>query len=126
MTSLKTSKSKPQRMTAYGSFSDWKKDQSARNQKLIGTLERLIRKTAPHLRTTVKWGQGCWVDGTAPKIYIHAEDDHIQFGFYNGSSLKDPDKRLVGSGKYVRHIKVHSAKEIDTEAFTDFIQQVAN
>lgn len=120
---MKASKSKSQKMKAYDSYSDWKKDQSAKNQVLIGALERLIKKTAPHLSTIVKWGQGCWADGAAPKIYIHAEDDHIQFGFYGGSSLKDPNRLLVGSGKYVRHVKVRSAKGIDTEAFTDLILQ---
>jgi hypothetical protein len=110
-------------MKAYASFLDWKKDQSAKNQKLIRALERLVKKIAPGLTTTVKWGQGCWIKGVVPKIYIHAEDTHVQFGFYNGASLKDSDKVLNGKGKYVRHIKVNSLKDIDQEVFTDFIQQ---
>lgn len=110
-------------MKAYTSFADWKKDQSAKNKRLIGALERLVKKAAPHLATSVKWSQGCWIDDKTPKMYIHTEDDHIQLGFYRGSSLNDPDKLLTGSGKYVRHIKVHTPKDIDTKAFTHLILQ---
>ena len=66
---MKTTRLKPQRMKAYGSFSEWKKDQLIKNQKLIGALQRLVKGTAPHLMMTVKWGQGCWVSGTIPNIF---------------------------------------------------------
>jgi hypothetical protein len=121
---MTTAKKKPRRMKAYESFSEWKKDQSTRNKKLIGELARLVKKEAPQFTATVKWGQGCWVSGNVPKIYIHAEDDHVQFGFYSGASLNDPEKLLVGSGKYVRHIKVRTAKDIDPAAFADLISQL--
>lgn len=121
---MKRVKSASGKMKTYGSFSEWKKDQSASNQKLISALERLIKKTAPRLVTTVKWGQGCWTDGNSHRLFIHAEDDHVQFGFYNGSSLKDPHKLLAGNGKYVRHVKVRTVKDIDRETFTDLIVQV--
>ena len=113
------------KMKKYESFADWKKDQSAKNKRLIGALQRLIKATAPHLTTTVKWGQGCFVDGDAPKIYIHTEDDHVQLGFYAGASLDDPEDLLNGSGKYVRHVKVCTAKDIQPKAFAALIKQVA-
>jgi hypothetical protein len=113
-------------MKAYESFSDWKKDQSLKNQKLIGALQRLVKKVAPQLTTAVKWGQGCWIHGEAPRIYIHTETDHVQFGFYNGATLKDPNKLLVGNGKHVRHIKVRTMHDVDTKAFSLLIAQRAD
>lgn len=114
---------KPTKMKAYESFAEWEKDQSAKNQELISALQLLIQETAQNLTTTVKWGQGCWMRGDTPKIYIHAEDDHVQLGFYNGSSLRDTNKLLSGSGKYVRHIKVQTVEDIDPKAFADLITQ---
>lgn len=116
-------KTTSRKMKAYGSFAEWKQDQSARNQRLIGALQRLIKKTAPHLETTVKWGQGAWVAAGAPKVYIHAEPDHVQLGFYAGSSLRDPKGLLVGKGRFVRHVKVRSARDIDEAAFVAWILQ---
>jgi len=115
---------KPQKMKAYASFSEWKRDQSAENQKLITALARLVRRTAPELTPTVKWGQGCWTLQDAPKVYIHAEPDHVQFGFYAGSMLQDHAGLLVGSGKHVRHVKVFATKGIPRKALVDFLQQV--
>lgn len=115
---------KPQKMKAFGSFGEWKHEQSAKNQRLINALSRVVKNTAPALTPTVKWGQGCWTLGNAPKVYIHAEADHVQFGFYAGSKLKDPEGLLVGRGKHVRHVKVFTTNGIPREALVALLEQV--
>ncbi len=115
---------KPQKMKAYGSFAEWKRDQSARNQRLITALSGLVKKAAPEFTPAVKWGQGCWTLGDAPKVYIHAEPDHVQFGFYAGSTLKDPQRLLAGSGKHVRHVKVFTSRGIARDALVALVEQV--
>jgi len=60
MAQRKKGDAKPQKMKSYPSFAAWKRDQSAENQKLIDSLARLVKKTAPEFSPTVKWGQGCW------------------------------------------------------------------
>lgn len=128
MATLKKAKkargAKPGRMKAHASFAEWKRDQSGKNQRLIGALSTLVKQTAPELTPSVKWGQGCWKLGDAPKVYIHAEPDHVQFGFYAGSKLKDPDGLLVGSGKHVRHVKVSTTRGIPREALVAFLEQL--
>lgn len=111
-------------MKAYDSFSAWKEDQSEANQKMISKLQELIADIAPHFSTTVKWGQGCWVDDNKPKAFIHAEDDHVQLGFYNGSTLHDPQGVLSGKGKYIRFVRIYSTKDIDTAGLAALIGQI--
>lgn len=115
---------KPQKMKAYASFDEWKRDQSAENQKLINALSRLVKETAPDFVPTVKWGQGCWAQEGTPKVYIHAEPDHVQFGFYAGATLKDPEGVLVGKGKHVRHVKVFTTNEMPREALAGLLKQL--
>lgn len=115
---------KPAKMNVYDSFSAWKEDQTEANQQIINELQKLIDKTAPQFITTVKWGQGCWTDSDIPRIYIHTEDDHVQLGFYNGSTLNDPQGILSGTGKHVRFVKVYSNDDVNPGAFTDLIKQV--
>jgi len=115
---------KPMKMKAYASFAQWRADQSAKNRTLIDALARLVKSNAPEFTPAVKWGQGCWLLGDAPKAYIHAEPDHVQFGFYAGSRLEDPDGILVGSGKYVRHVKVSAATSIPRKALVALLEQV--
>jgi hypothetical protein len=125
MAARKTAKgSPPHKMKAYASFAEWKRDQSPRNQRLITALAKIVKETASGLTQTVKWGQGCWALEGAPKVYIHTEPDHVQFGFYAGASLEDPEGLLVGSGKYVRHVKVFTAKDLDREALAALLEQV--
>jgi len=49
----------------------------------------------------------------------------VQFGFFNGSSLKDPEGLLEGKGRYVRHIKVRAPSDIDQPAFEALLRQAA-
>lgn len=112
------------KMKAYESFAAWKKDQSPKHRRLIGALQRVVAQHAPELRTTVKWGQGCWVGESGPKIYIHAEPDHLQFGFYAGSRLHDPEAVLRGKGKHVRHVRIETAADLRPEVLAALIQQV--
>src|SRR5687768_7735297 len=100
-------------MKTYDSFSAWKEDQSKNNQKMISKLQKLLADIAPHFSTTVKWGQGCWADGDKPKVFIHAEHDHVQLGFYTGSTLDDPRGLLSGNGKYVRFVRIYDNEEVD-------------
>ena len=115
---------KPQKMKAYGSFSEWKRDQSAKNQRLITALVGLVKKTAPEFTPAVKWGQGCWKLGDVPKVYVHAEPDHVQLGFYAGATLDDPARLLAGSGKHVRHVKVSTTRSLPREALAALVEQV--
>jgi hypothetical protein len=115
---------KPEKMKTYASFAEWRRDQSAANRRSIDALARLVKEAAPEFTPTVKWGQGCWTLAGAPKVYIHAEPDHVQFGFYAGSTLKDPAGLLAGKAKYVRHVKVFTTSGIAREALVAFVAQV--
>ena len=45
--------------------------------------------------------------------YLCPVKDYVRLGFYYGGALPDPRKRLVGEGKRLRHIKIHSLVEAD-------------
>jgi hypothetical protein len=45
--------------------------------------------------------------------FLHAKTDHLQFGFFGGSGLSDPEGLLKADGKYIRHIKVYAMDDID-------------
>jgi hypothetical protein len=113
------------KMRAYDSFDHFTKSQSAENRKIVGALRKLVNEVAPKLEETVKWGNGCWQNDSLPVAYAHCEGDHVQFGFFGGSLLKDTKNMLEGGGKYVRHVKIRSPKEIDAKALTPLIRQAA-
>ena len=111
------------KMKKYAGFDEYFADQSQKNRTVIKALRAFVKRVAPKLEESVKWGQGCWLKGDAPIAYVHTEAEYVQFGFYRGSALKDPKKLLEGSGQYVRHIKIREPADIDEEAFGALIRQ---
>jgi len=118
----------PHKMKAYESFDAYFADQTPRNQAVIRELRKLVKRVAPTLRESVKWGNGCWVrgkDNKEPIAYAYSAPDHVQFGFFAGSALKDPKGLLKGQGQYVRHIKVFEPSDINARAFGSLLRQAA-
>ena len=109
----------------YGSFDEYFADQSPKNRSIIRVLRTFVKRVAPGLQESVKWGKGCWAIGRVPVAYVYSAPDYVQFGFFRGSGLKDPRRILEGKGQYVRHIKVRKASEIDEDAFSSLLRQAA-
>ena len=114
------------KMKAYASFDEYLAGQTPRNQNVIRALRTFVRRAAPQLQESVKWGNGCWVQGKAPVAYVYSTPDYVQFGFFRGSALKDPMRLLNGKGKFVRHIKVGKRSDIDESAFRALLRQVVH
>jgi hypothetical protein len=113
------------KMKAYASFDQYLAGQAPRNQDVIQVLRKFVKRVAPQLQESVKWGNGCWVQGKVPVAYVYSAPDHVQFGFFGGSALKDPSGLLKGEGKFVRHIKVRRRSDIDEKAFETLLRQAA-
>ena len=113
------------KMKKYGSFDEYFADQSPKNRSIILTLRKFVKRVAPGLQESVKWGNGCWVRANVPVAYVYSAADYVQFGFFRGSRLKDPQRILEGQGQYVRHIKVRKPSDIDEGAFRALLRQAA-
>ena len=113
------------RMKAYRSFDDYLRDRSPKNQAIIRGLRRFVKRVEPELSEAVKWGNGCWVGSNGPVAYVYSTTGYVQFGFFHGSSLKDPRRLLEGKGKYVRHTKVREPAGIDQRALAALLRQAA-
>jgi hypothetical protein len=111
------------KMKVYATFDQYLAGQAPRNQDVIRALRKFVKRIAPQLQESVKWGNGCWVQGKAPVAYVYSAPDHVQFGFFGGSALKDPNGLLKGEGKFVRHIKVRKRSDIDESALETLLRQ---
>jgi hypothetical protein len=113
------------KMKAYADFDEYLADQASKNQDVIRGLRRFVKRVAPQLEESVKWGNGCWVNEKKPVAYVYSAPDHVQFGFFRGSTLKDPRGLLEGKGAYVRHVKVRKRADIDESTFGALLRQAA-
>jgi hypothetical protein len=113
------------KMKSYATFDEYLADQAPKNKSIIRALRKFVKRVAPQLEESVKWGNGCWIKGKTPVAYVYSGSDHVQFGFFGGSALKDPGRLLKGEGKFVRHIKVLKPADIDESAFRALLRQAA-
>jgi hypothetical protein len=111
------------KMKAYPTFDDYLMAQSLENRGILRELRAFVKKTAPKLVESVKWGNGCWLKGKVPVAYVYAERAWVQFGFMLGSKLDDPRGLLEGSGRFVRHVKVFDPAEFYPDYLAKLLRQ---
>ena len=54
--------------------------------------------------------------------YVNAFSAHVNVGFFQGASLKDPAGLLQGSGKRMRHVKLRWAEPVNDAALGALIE----
>jgi hypothetical protein len=82
------------------------KDQRA----IADALRTAIRSEAPALTEDVKWGSPMW-SGRKLVLSLMIFDRHINLGFWRGAELAERHPLIEGTGKSIRHIKVHAASD---------------
>lgn len=110
-------------MKAYKSFDHWYKAQTPAKKNLIRPLRALVNASSKKLEESVKWGNGVWIYNEWPVIYIYVDRDHVQFGFFGGSYLKDAKKVLEGNGKYIRFIRIYTKADIPKTKLTKMVKE---
>jgi len=60
--------------------------------------------------------------GDAAFGYVNAFTSHVNVGFFLGAEIDDPSGLLVGTGKFMRHVKLRPETDIDTTALTKLIK----
>lgn len=86
-------------------------------KKTLEKLRALILKTRPNLKEEFKMGVP-WYGGL---FYLVGLKDHVNMGFAFGG-LEKHEKELEGKGKYMRHIKFFSFKDIDEKKLIRLIK----
>jgi hypothetical protein len=50
---------------------------------------------------------------------------HVNLGFYYGAGLPDPEGLLEGSGKELRHIKIHTLEQVKQPAVRKLVEEAS-
>lgn len=92
----------------------------------LGILARrwfeLMRACGDDVRELLHDGHPTACIGDAAFAYVNAFTAHVNVGFFFGAELPDPDRLLVGTGKFMRHVKIRPGVEIDANALTKLIR----
>jgi hypothetical protein len=80
-----------------------------------------VRRVAPKLSRVTKWANR-WYAGRDLIVVIGAFRHHVGVEFWRGSSLPDPDRLLEGTGKNLRHVKLHTLEDASSPSFERLIR----
>jgi hypothetical protein len=88
----------------------------------VRRLAAIVREQAPAATGSIKWAQPVF-ESDGPFAYIKAFPSSVNFGFWRGAELDDPDGLLAGEGDRMRHVRLGSVDDIREEAFGAFVRQ---
>jgi len=90
---------------------------------VVRELRALVHASAPDLKEQMRYGMPSYAMGGAILVYVMPTSDHVNLGFYDGVDLDDPHKRLEGTGKRLRHVKVYSVPEAKNPALRALVKE---
>ena len=88
---------------------DYIEKQKSPQKEICQNLRQIILEEFPGIKEKMKLGVPWYED----KYYIVALKDHVNLGFSLKGLSKEEVTLFEGSGKTMKHLKVHSLDEID-------------
>jgi len=103
------------------------KKQKSPQKEICQELRRIILKTYPDINEKMIVGVPCYGHTKIEpcgKYYIAALKDHVNLGVSLKGLTKDEQKLFEGSGKTMKHLKVHSLNDIDEKKLITLLKMV--
>lgn len=82
----------------------------------------VMRNCGDDVRECLHDGHPTACVGDAAFGYVNVFTSHLNVGFFRGAALSDPEGLLVGSGKWMRHVKVGPGRDVDSEALARLVR----
>ena len=95
--------------------------QKSPQKEILQKLRRIFHEKLPSTDEKMSWGVPTFAGG---KFYMVALKNHVNVGFGITGLNKDEIKLFEGTGKTMRHIKIHSLEEIDKKKLLNLIELV--
>jgi len=95
--------------------------QKSPQKEILHKLRKIFQKTLPNCEEKKAWGVVAFSGG---KFYIAAIKDRVHVGFAINGLSKEEIILFEGSGKTMRHIKIHKLNDIDEKKLIDLIERV--
>jgi hypothetical protein len=95
--------------------------QKSPQKEILQKVRKIFLKTLPSCEEKTAWGVVTYAQG---KFYIAAMKTRVHVGFAINGLNKEEISLFEGTGKTMRHIKIHSLEDIDEEKLVKLIKMV--
>ena len=83
---------------------------------------QVIRSCGDDVRELLHDGHPTACLNDAAFAYVNAFKAHVNVGFFRGAELADPEGLLEGTGRFMRHVKLSPAEDIDERSLRALIR----
>ena len=97
------------------------KKQKSPQKEILLKVREIFLKTIPRCEEKKTWGVVTFAEN---RFYIGAINNRVHVGFAINGLDKEEIRLFEGSGKTMRHIKIHSLKDIDEKKLVKLIKMV--
>lgn len=91
-------------------FDAWLDDQPANLRSLLVAIRSAILEANPDFTEAKKWGvPNYWLPEISRRTICMInvfKDQYVRVEYHNGATMPDPESKLEGTGKFLRHIKI--------------------
>ncbi len=91
-------------------------------QAIVRALHKAAQNVSKDVTEGVKWNALCFFKGDRAFVGIMPYKNYVSVFFDRGSNMTDELGILEGSGKQMRHIKIHTMEEIAKKNVADYIR----
>ena len=99
----------------------WMRDHAGDRGEIAQHWFEAMRKCGDEVRELLHDGCPTACFGDAPFGYVNVFKSHVNVGFFQGASLRDPVGLLQGNGKFMRHVKLRPGVPTDDAALAQLI-----
>ena len=92
---------------------------------VMKAVRTLVMKSAPGCEEYVSPWKTPAFDSNGPLCVFVSAKEHVSLAFVRGVMLPDPEKLLEGTGKGVRHVKLHSLEDVKRPGVKKLILEAA-
>ncbi|MEE9454329.1 MAG: DUF1801 domain-containing protein [Paracoccaceae bacterium] len=113
-------KSKDERVQA---FLDGMRDMDGQKHQILQDARAIVFAAAPDTQERFIYGGIMFNHNSEDFGGVFASKKHVSFEFGQGFLLQDPEGLLEGGGKFRRHLKLRSVKDVTGKATAGFVKQ---
>jgi hypothetical protein len=93
-------------------------------KEIMLKIRELAWAAVPQLKEDFKWSRPIF-GKNKDFAYLKTAKAYLTLGFYDASVLSDPDGKLEGTGKNMRHLKIKKVSDMDTNLIKLWFEQAS-
>jgi hypothetical protein len=104
----------------------WMNEHAGELRAIAHEWFEVMRRCGDEVRELLHDGCPVACLGDFPFAYVNVFRAHVNVGFFQGASLRDPDHLLQGMGKFMRHVKLKPGIETNAASIQKLIETASS